>query len=146
MTTTNLVKTVNDMTKEDKDLLLKDLCARLRYDTVVYVSGEDVYLRGVDTFGDKIEVANYHNNIVSIEDVKPYLRPMSSRTKEEKSEMRQWGCLCMGTDDCVEDIGVYGAIHSVPVIDWLNAHHFDYRGLMEKGLAIEVTNENNPYK
>lgn len=30
--------------------------------------------------------------------------------------------------------------------DWLNAHHFDYRGLIEKDLAIEVTEENNPYK
>jgi hypothetical protein len=34
---------------------------------------------------------------------------------------------------------------SVHKYDWLNAHHFDYRGLIEKGLAIEVTEENNPY-
>jgi hypothetical protein len=32
------------------------------------------------------------------------------------------------------------------VMDWLNERHFDYRGLIEKGLAIEVTEENNPYK
>lgn len=44
----------------------------------------------------------------------------------------------MTPDGCVEDIGVYGAIHSIPVIDWLNAHHFDYRGLIEKGLALEA--------
>lgn len=31
-------------------------------------------------------------------------------------------------------------------IDQLNAHHFDYRGLIEKGLAIAITEENNPYK
>jgi len=82
----------------------------------------------------------------TIETFKPYLRPMSSMTEEEKSKLRQWGCLCMKPNDIVEDIdsyivediGVYGAIHSIPVIDWLNANHFDYRGLIEKGLALEA--------
>ena len=41
---------------------------------------------------------------------------------------------------------VYRSVNVLPLFDWLNEHRFDYRGLIEKGLAIEVTEENNPYK
>ena len=60
---------------------------------------------------------------------KPYLRPMDSMTEEEYAEF-----------------GYDTLRYTIQDIDWLNAHHFDYRGLIEKGLAIEVTKENNPYK
>ena len=61
-----------------------------------------------------------------------YLRPMSSMTEEEKCEFNSY----------------YNMFNNNPVglIDWLNAHYFDYRRLIEKGLAIAVTEENNPYK
>ena len=36
-------------------------------------------------------------------------------------------------------------ISSVECLDWLNSKHFDYRGLILKGLAIAVTEDNNPY-
>jgi len=118
------------MTQNDKQLLIKDLCARLPYDTIISVNNgkyrEDVKLHPHYIFDWDAERW----------DAKPYFRPMSSMTEEEMSELRQWGCLCMTPDDCVEDVGVYGAIHSIPVIDWLNAHHFDYRGMIEKGLAL----------
>lgn len=81
----------------------------------------------------------------------PYLRSMSSMTEEEESEWRL-------TFDTVYDLVPGGDLdneddyddnwHNEPSaesFDWLNAHHFDYRGLIEKGLAIEVTEENNPY-
>ena len=55
---------------------------------------------------------------------------MSSMTEEEKKE--------------VEDLNMNP--FSCSVTDWLNAHHFDYRGLIEKGLAIVVNENNNPYK
>lgn len=121
------------MTQENKDLLLKDLCARFAYGLKVseYFQTTKIWTRPKDCR----DVGLYYI-LKYPERTKPFLRPMSSMTEEERSELRQWGCLCMTPDDCVEDVGVYGAIHSIPVIDWLNAHHFDYRGMIEKGLAL----------
>lgn len=70
----------------------------------------------------------------ALEYVRPYLRPMSSMTEEEVKEYKHLVAFSGSPD---------GAAN---FIDWLNAHHFDYRGLIPKGLAIEVTKENNPYK
>lgn len=131
------------MTKEDKSSLLRDLCARLPYGVKIkyhYKRENNVIdeVRELD-FSD-VETLKYNNEYP--QDCwceiswKPYLRQLSSMTEKEMSELRQWGSLCMTPDYCVEDVGVYGAIHSIPVIDWLNAHHFDYRGMIEKGLAL----------
>ena len=128
------------MTQEEKQLQFKDLCARLPYHVRVKVwledgDTEEGPLDLQHNYGDVLLDAFYYNKITKI---RPYLRPMSSMTKKEMSELRQWGCLCMTPDGCVEDVGVYGAIHSIPVTDWLNSQHFDYRGLIEKGLALEA--------
>jgi len=132
------------MNKEDKELLLQDLCARLPYHPNCYCkwlekapNGTNGCIQELSTFViDEIEIMDDPQFKCQICDVKPYLRPLSSMTEKEMSELRQWGSLCMTPDYCVEDVGVYGAIHSIPVIDWLNAHHFDYRGMIEKGLAL----------
>ena len=70
---------------------------------------------------------------------KPYLRPMSSMTEEEKEEYHSI------QSDIWKPCGTqyYDNWRS---IDWLNEHHFDYRNLIGKGLAIEVNESNNPYK
>ena len=66
---------------------------------------------------------------------------MYSMTKEEKNEyLNTFKKSIIGTAE--ED----GRVWTVDSIDWLNKNHFDYRDLIEKGLAIEVTEENNPYK
>ena len=118
------------MTQEEKDLLLKDLCGRLPYGTMVECSignaAMDVVLHSahIDEFIEQMLI------------VKPYLRPMSSMTEEEKAEF-MWledKCAKMPTYE-------YVAVETYRVFDWLNAHHFDYRGLIEKGLAIETTEE-----
>lgn len=144
------------MTQEEKQLLLADLCARLSYGVrgkveIEVSTGEysiesghllftekeiDVELIGINKDTEDIEVYPLNNNInldgynYVIDDFIPYLRPMSSMTEEEHKEYEEW--LPDG--------------FNVNTIDWLNAHHFDYRGLIPKGLAIEVTEENNPYK
>ena len=130
------------MTQEEKELLLKDLCCRLPYGVLCKLKNEilplkDVLIDGV--VGNKGQLGfgtcKYGRIFQEIDEIKPYLRPMSDMTEEEKKE--------------------YNAYHSHPdnigdspwfYVDWLNEHYFDYRGLIEKGLAIEVTNENNPYK
>ena len=116
------------MTREQKDILLKYLCARLPYGVKLYWEncnyGDKVKnLVSIDEFG-------MVNDEFPIEECKPYLRPLSSMTEEERAE-------------CDKSY-FHGNI--VDDIDWLNAHHFDYRRLIDKGLAIEVTEDNNPYK
>ena len=113
------------MTQEDKQLLLQDLCARLPYDVVVRC--------------DDIADLLYNEENSEFPMYKPYLRPMSSMTGEEFEEY----------GNITEHISIGSLDFNIAnpnVFDWLNAHHFDYRGLIEKGLAIEVTEENNPYK
>ena len=124
------------MTQQEKDLLLKDLCGRLPYGVkVIDDMGRICTLTLGNTdlcsmfYGDDFD----QGNTPSI--CKPYLRPMSSMTEEEKKEYHEL---------CDSYYGIY--FKSVESIDWLNAHHFDYRGLIPMGLAIEVTEENNPYK
>lgn len=108
------------MTQEDKNLLLKDLSARLLYGVKFNHGGYD----GCDY---KVElITSTIVNDFPIEDCKPYLRPMSSMTEDEKNE--HFGRTM--TIDIVQT--------SKEVIDWLNKHHFDYRGLIEKGLALEA--------
>ena len=129
------------MTQEDKDLLLKDLCARLPYGVKVY-AGEDLAmtLKQIDYKGF---CESWEN-----EDFKchsrwmfPYLRPLSSMTEEEENE---WNGL--NIDPLLEAVGErHTRIEDLMLrtksqynpVDWLNAHHFDYRGLIPMGLAIE---------
>ena len=111
------------MTKEEETLLLKDLCARLPYPGLkVHVVGDWFYDEKApyDTelghiFFDMVSGRN--PNLV----VKPYLRPMSSMTDDEDDELNS------------ARMGNYGED-----VDWLNAHHFDYRGLIPMGLALEA--------
>ena len=105
------------MTQEDKELLLKDLCARLPYGVKYNFSGNE----GCDYELDIITRISV-DDAFPIEDCKPYLRPMSSMTEEEWKEYNQ-------------TIGK--SFSFTNEVDWLNSHHFDYRGLIEKGLALE---------
>lgn len=135
------------MTQEDKKLLLKDLSARFPYGVVLDVDTTDwkapqghiqVKIEGYDIiFKDMSLIVNgcyYGDNY------KPFLRSMSSMTEEEKIE---YGDRCYFTLECISTNQQY---YFNELYDWLNAHHFDYRGLIERGLAIAVTEENNPYK
>ena len=112
----------------DKELLLKDLCARLPYGVKVQVYYEDI--AGSGYFDETVWLIDndepFHVNDRWIENIKPYLRPMSSMTKEEKALYE--GLM----------IGVDNVSYMLDVIDWLNVHHFDYRGLIEKGLALKA--------
>ena len=129
------------MKQEDKELLLKDLSARLPYGVKVAIEFSKgkytkVYdLREIDNdntaeLRQQVTVWNYgfYSSVISypLIDCRPYLRPMSSITEEEKKE--HFGRTM--TIDIVQT--------SKEVIDWLNAHHIDYRGLIERGLALEA--------
>ena len=112
------------MTQEEKKLLYKDLSARQPYRPFICFAGK-ITVPFLD-----IIASTYGNELMSInglnpKDIKPYLRPMSSMTKEEWITYQN---MC--------DSFRGGQFYEL--IDYLNAHHFDYRGLIEKGLAVEA--------
>ena len=123
------------MIQEDKQLLLKDLCARLPYRIAIKDDyGDTIFLDYND-----VHIQNYFEGIVDGV-VRPYLRPMSSMTEEERQGYNEY--LFHGAS-----IGLMSnTATAYELINWLLEHHFDFMGLIEKGLAIEVNNKNNPYK
>lgn len=129
------------MTREEKQLLLKDLSARLPYGVkgLAYIVG-DPCLTNTNIVGiiNESIVTDYESPMLDLIDfnskdiiIKPYLRPLSSMTEEEINEF-------ILISDTVLWIGNKRStcILSLEQMDWFNTHHFDYRGLIEKGLAL----------
>lgn len=140
------------MTQENKDLLFNDISSRLSYRVKfsIYWWNEETQtdeeivatLYSINTDG-YCEIFD-HDGTVYIDNIKPYLRPMSSMTDEEREELK---ALC--NKDLSEFAGHimkgHGLSHDglymfdkLRQLDWLNKHHFDYRGLIEMGLALEA--------
>ena len=136
------------MTQEDKELLLKDLCARLPYG-VKFACNKNVYTaKGLDLIvtdeGDW-EYAVTAKGIapIEIDFIKPYLLPLSSMTEKQKREYNFWKHevpIChYEYGDVVEEIELYDSPES---IEYLIENHFDYRGLIPKGIALDATGLN----
>lgn len=144
------------MTQEDKELLLKDLCARLPYEVILLAPNRKVTYQ---TDG------NTSAELLVEEEWKPYLRSLPSMTREEKKELERLIDKKLNEIEQDDDeewspwvlhytTGIRNSIGGEKfyfddmsfIYDWLNSHHFDYRGLISKELAIKVTKENNPYK
>ena len=127
------------MTKEEKELLLKDLCARLPYSTLCYCkwtkdapNGTSGCVQEVSTYLlEELMIIGDQNYKCQICEIKPYLRPMSSMTEEEYENFRKTFKWSERFDNPIFE-------WTYESYDWLNAHHFDYRGLIEKGLALEA--------
>lgn len=144
------------MTQEEKQLLLTDLSARLRYGVIVnYKEGEydfhkwkienldapaysesgllietnsDGWIGYTEYIGCGLSSAS---RALHLDKNLPYLRPMSSMTEDEKEEYCH-------LQDILLCSSQYPVTDAYKLFDWLNAHHFDYRGLIEKGLALEA--------
>lgn len=147
------------MTSEDKELLLKDLCARLAYGVICHyncvTSYDTMILRKANCIGPLKGIIPMSNGSIGFMvglvdkvnalhgDIKPYLRPMSSMTEEEFAEYEKANDLdTIDSSETLKEnmkaksrIRISKWYHGT---DWLNAHHFDYRGLIEKGLALEA--------
>lgn len=123
------------MKQEEKELLLKDLSARIPYGVKCNVSGvqQSITLTAIDVFSDypyKFGVVQFSCTT----NVKPYLRPMSSMTDEEKRDL---GSILQRIE-----ISSYDFISPLEVkLDWLLKHHFDFRSLISKGLALEAPSD-----
>ncbi len=116
------------MTQEDKDLLLKDLCARLPYG--VWIERK---LKSCK-FGAKCMLNAHDISAIEREQYefcKPYLFPLSSMTEEQEEEYNSLNCW---------DLGCFP--HTEDALDYLIANHFDYRGLIPMGLANDATGLN----
>ena len=125
------------MTQEEKSLLLQDLCARLPYRVICTDSRHgDSTITEIDIVEKTVYCYDF-DEYVELDKCKPYLRPMSSITKEEKEEFEQIRYNAEAKlFNAFSKGGFTLAFHEID--DWLNAHHFDYRGLIPMKLALEA--------
>lgn len=130
------------MEQEDKKLLLRYLCMALPYKVKVCLyERETCILLGIDGCDMYLDV---DSDPFRIESIKPYLRPMSSMTEEEKKEFDNFCVIDEFVWEGKTEIGYKNqAIIMSVAINWLLKKHFDFMDLIPKGLAIEVTEENN---
>ena len=119
------------MTQEDKQLLFKDICARLPYGVCVHIR----YKEGEPCYGELTPKDIQWFIDSKIKEIKLYLRPMSSMTEEE---IKEYNDIVKNTIDFYNCPKSEEICFFITPINWLNAHHFDYRGLIEKDLAIEA--------
>lgn len=146
------------MNKKDKDLLLNDLCGRLPYEVILEVSfdtedsneSQNPYpMVSLSADGVVIET-DYHRYNIPIEKVKPYLRPMEDMTGDEMKYVNETFFKKSDhfmIDDCgemfvsaqpFESVYTLALKYQAEYFDWLNSRHFDYRRLIEKGLALKA--------
>ena len=144
---------IMNITQENKELLFKDLSARLPYHIRVKVwlkdgTTEEGVLDLEYNYADVLRDAFYYNKIV---DIKPYLRPISSMTMEEDRIRIDLGIWKSNQYDgqiigILQDVAYANPLVFQNALIWLLQNHFDIFGLIPKGLAIAVNEENNPYK
>lgn len=141
------------MKQEQKNLLLKDLCARLPHGVKISVNDKIETLQGINILDNVVE---YDSCLSSdIEEVKPYLLPLSSMTEEQWKELRNLIYEDFTLDEefneglCYKTYGdILVWLDEKPInecyfiFDYFNKNHFDYRGLIEKSLALDATNLN----
>ena len=137
------------MTQEDKEILIRDLCGRLPYGVKAYIKNwsnlsrkyyEGVYIvESIDPSLNSI-LANSERSSVDVivgyddYEIKPYLFPLSSMTEEQYDELYIDSRVKNDSIDILDALA-----NDMDAINWLNKNHFDYRGLIEKGLAIDAT-------
>ena len=147
------------MTQEHKELLLKDLCARLPYG-VKFMCNKNIYTtKGLDLIvtdeGDwEYAVTAKDTAPIEIDFIKPYLFPLSSMTEEQEKEIQEitgnpdYACIIRKTDGLELWLNFIDTDPTIwldaifEVQDYLNKNHFDYRNLINKNLAIDCTNLN----
>ena len=147
------------MTQEHKELLLKDLCARLPYG-VKFMCNKNIYTtKGLDLIvtdeGDwEYAVTAKDTAPIEIDFIKPYLFPLSSMTEEQEKEIQEitgnpdYACITRKTDGLELWLNFIDTDPTIwldaifEVQDYLNKNHFDYRNLINKNLAIDCTNLN----
>ena len=145
------------MTQEDKVLLFRDLCARIPYNVKCYNSkyrpdlAEEIICITVNYNHPCVQLGTY---LYKLEQVKPYLFPLSSMTEEQEKEIQEiignpdYACIIRKTDGLELWLNFIDTDPTIwldaifEVQDYLNKNYFDYRNLINKNLAIDCTNLN----
>ena len=140
------------MRQNEKDLLLTDLCGRLPYKVKAQIPDEyGGYTSIIESIDIDGFVVDFEGTQIEIECIKPYLFPLSSMTEEQKYDFY---CRFIENDCDFDDFKEFyldnGMWHKLitslddvdAIIDWFHKNHFDYRGLIPKGLAIDATGKN----
>ena len=129
------------MQQYEKEMVLKDICARLPYNPYIFIEEDSIKTLLSSVEVDKYGITEiwYEGTPYSIEDVKPYLRPMSSMTEEELKEF--YMIEGMDTKPIIWNKPQYDWHFTTNGIDYLLSHHFDFRGLIPMGLAIEAPDD-----
>ena len=143
------------MMQYEKDLLLKDLCARLPYGVKVLCLRDFNHtcynLKMIDIEDNEVYLTidePYTNRYAEIKTIKPYLFPLSSMTEEQYNEIQT-----ISGKDCMEHMEIekewrnnspftHLPLYQHRVIEFFHKYHFDYRGLIPMGLAIDATGKN----
>ena len=146
------------MTQEQKYLLIKDLCSRLPYGVKVHIQSwnqrekeqfdDVVTLQSIDRDG-YIETSNEDYDSFNPEEVKPYLFPLSSMTEEQKKDIFHNGKFYIDYHNSLcrfpmyeDDYDFVTMEDCLEIFNKLNKYHFDWRGLIPMGLAIDATGKN----
>lgn len=134
---------MKELSMENKKLLFKDLSQRLRYKVKCNVYNRIGTLTGLNDYGAEIDYGNGEDTTCEIQYCLPYLRPMSSMTKEELHEVQE--ILGKGVEICDDFISIIdSSINSFTYLelqalfDWFNMKMFDYIGLIPQGLGLEA--------
>jgi hypothetical protein len=139
------------MTQEQKELLLKDICVRLPYGVKVEYKNEIFDVEHISPMYEEVKLDIPETWTVGVSEVKPYLFPMSSMTEEQKKEINKRYInsiddysisISHHSDGYWDDDTDAGFSDYLWIIDWFNKNHFDYQGLIKKGLAIDATGLN----
>ena len=132
------------MKQEQKELLLKDLCVRVPYGVKVSYYGPSEECECVDIVegiysNGEVVVGQYG---LPIENIKPYLFPLSSMTEEQKQYIKNR--FCYDWDGEPYDLWKFQIEigDADGLIDWFHENHIDYRGLIPKGAANDATGKN----
>ena len=136
------------MTQEEKDILIKDLCARLSYGVKCQCFDEKTIasLTGIksntELYFDELDYKEF-DGIIEITYCRPYLYPLSSMTEEQLHELREmFGFEIEFGDGFIETSTRLGYSEMDAMFDYFNRNHFDYRGLIPMGLANDATGLN----
>ena len=126
------------MTQEEKHLLLVDLCARLPYQPICeFTDTEDDFCTATAALGYSLR-----DFIAEKVLIKPYLRPMSSMTEEEKKIICSMNMLSdIELSDRLNYQKMYVQNYTIETFDLFNEHHLDYRGLIPIGLALPASED-----
>ena len=136
------------MIRENKEILIKDLCARLPYGVKVLFENEVFSIDYISAVYEEIKLDIPDNYTLDISNVKPYLFPLSSMTREQLFDVQE----IIGKNEIEIEDGFLHIINSdrntityleiLAVLEWFYKNHFDIYGLIPMGLAIDATNLN----